>query len=88
MVDDSMEGKWFKIWFEYKQLILSEMYQNISDDLNVGYNPFGTSILNQRRTIDDYIRSFDEEMDHIKEKSKQQVEHWCYYDLKKRGAIA
>lgn len=83
-----MEGKWFKIWFEYNQMILSEMYQNLADDLDAGYNPFGNSIMKQRRSIDEYIQKFNEEMEYIKEKTKQQVEHWCYYDLKKRGAIA
>ena len=55
-----MEGKWFKIWFEYNQMILSEMYQNLADDLDAGYNPFGNSIMKQRRSIDEYIQKFNE----------------------------
>ena len=82
-----MEGKWFQIWFEDKQWILSCMYKNISDDLEAGYNPNGESITKQRRDIESFLQKFNEEMDKIKEKTKQQVEHWCYYDLKQRGAI-
>jgi Skp family chaperone for outer membrane proteins len=64
------------------------MYRNISDDLEAGYNPDGECITKQRRDIESFLQKFNEEMDKIKEKTKQQVEHWCYYVLKKRGAIA
>ena len=83
-----MEGKWFTMWFEDKQSIIRCMYNNLNADLEAGYDPFGKCIADQRSKIDNYIKKFDEDMEHIKEKTKQQVEHWCYYDLKKRGAIA
>lgn len=86
-MSENMEGKWFKIWFEDKQMLISAMYRNIEDDLEAGYNPLGKSITDQRSHLEEFIRDFNFEMDHIKEKTKQQVEHWCYYDLKKRGAI-
>ena len=86
-MSSEMEGKWFRIWYQDKQNILSTMYTNLAADIKAGYNPFGECVTKQRRTIQEYIDRFDEEMEHIKEKNKQQTEHWCYYDLLKRGAI-
>lgn len=82
-----MEGKWFKIWFDDKKSIIATMYENLASDLDAGYDPFGCSITTQRREIDEYTQKFDAEMRALQEKDKQHVEHWCYYDLKRRGAI-
>lgn len=86
--DDCMEGKWFKAWYSDKQMILSAMYENLSADLAAGYDPFGDSITSQRKHIDVYIKELDADMKKLQDKdTKQKVERWCYYDLKRRGAI-
>lgn len=82
-----MEGKWFKIWHEDKTSILATMYENLAADLDAGYNPFGKCISDQKQKIKEYTQEFDAEMQRFREKNNQQIEHWCYYDLKRRGSI-
>ena len=79
---------WFEIWFDDKQAILDTMVRNMNSDLENGYDYFGSSIRKQRADIDEYKARFDEQMDRFKEmESDSKVNRWCYYDLKKRGAI-
>lgn len=83
-----MKVKWFDIWFEDKQMMVEVMHRNMSADLDAGYNPLGDSITRQRHMIKNYIQDYNNQMDKFKEMTEQQVQHWCYYDLKKRGVIA
>lgn len=79
--------KWFEIWFSDKVIVLEIMIKNMSADLAAGYSYFGNSIVSQRKEIDEYKRKFDEQVEKLKEMDPKQAEHWCYLDLKKRGAI-
>lgn len=78
---------WFEIWFEDKTSILNTMVKNMQADLNAGYDYFGTSITKQRQIIDTYKQQFDAELDSFKSMDDKQVNRWCFYDMKKRGAI-
>ena len=78
---------WFDIWCEDKESILATMIRNMSDDLSVGYNYFGNCIKRQRQMIDDYKSQMDAEFDSFKSMDEKEVNRWCFYDLKKRGAI-
>lgn len=80
--------KWFEIWFEDKQSILAVMHQNMASDLDAGYDPQGHSIRKQIVDIEEYQMAFDRQMDAFKDMDDAKVNRWCYYDLKKRGAIA
>lgn len=82
-----MGGKWFDIWFEDKQSMLDTMRRNLQADLDAGYNPSGYSIRKQTVDMETYKRGFDVQMDLFKNMEDAQVNRWCYYDLKKRGAI-
>ena len=82
-----MGGKWFEIWFEDKQSMMKTMHRNMVADLEAGYNPKGRSILKQAYELAEYEHGFDVQMDLFKNMEDKQVERWCYYDLKKRGAI-
>ena len=79
---------WFEIWFQDKNSILDIMLSNMISDLNNGYDWFGKSITDQRNMIENYKKKFDEQMDKFKEMEDNAVNRWCYYDLKKRGAIS
>lgn len=79
---------WFEIWFEDKETMLNTMVKNMRADLDAGYNYFGNSIQKQVREIDEYKLNFDAQVDEFKYMEYKAVQRWCYYDLKKRGAIA
>ena len=83
-----MGGKWFEMWFSDKKYIVETMVKNMQADLNAGYNYFGNSISGQRKAIDEYKTEFDWQLDAFVKMDVKQVERWCYYDLKKRGAIS
>lgn len=80
-------GKWFTIWEQDKKNILSAMHRNLAADLDAGYNYTGQSIQKQLADIDEYKHEFDEQLMSFVGKSNKEVEDWCYYDLKRRGAI-
>lgn len=82
------ENDWFEIWYEDKTAMLNTMLRNMVSDLEVGYNYFGKCITKQREEIDAYKAQFDREMDEFKYMEDKAVRRWCYYDLKKRGAIS
>ena len=78
---------WFDIWFEDKQSMIDIMVSNMTSDLENGYDYFGKSITDQRQMIDEYKQEFDRIMEMFKTMTEKEVNRWCFYDLKKRGAI-
>ena len=79
---------WFEIWFEDKQSIINTMVGNMTADLNAGYDYFGKAIQNQRNEIENYKNEFDKQMMEFASMDEKTVNRWCFYDLKRRGAIA
>lgn len=82
-----MKNDWFEIWYEDKQCMLETMISNMTADLNAGYDYFGKSITEQRAMIESYKHEFDEQMKKFRDMEMGKVQHWCYFDLKRRGAI-
>ena len=78
---------WFQIWQEDKDWIIDVMSQNISDDLAAGYDPNGKSIKEQKSALAKYREEYDADMDMFKYMGEKDINRWCFYDLKKRGAI-
>ena len=78
---------WFPLWFEDKQSILDTMVRNLQADLAVGYNYFGNCIVSQRNELEAYKSQMDEELKAFRTMSDTDVSHWCFYDMKRRGAI-
>lgn len=78
---------WFDIWFEDKKSILDTMTRNMASDLAAGYDPSGKCIREQTEGIFAYKREFEAEMDGFKSITEEQVNRWCFYDMKKRGVI-
>ena len=79
---------WLSLWFEDKESILNTMVRNLQADLNAGYNYFGNTIIREQNEIAEYKAKFDKEVDKLKEMEPSKANHWCYCDLRKRGAIA
>lgn len=78
---------WLDVWQEDKENILFTMIKNMTSDLDNGYDYFGKSIVEQRKTIEDYKKDIDSTWDMFKTMEEKEVNRWCFYDLKKRGAI-
>ncbi len=63
------------------------MYKNLSADLEAGYSYSGKAIQSQLETIEEYKQDYTKNLDKFVYMSNEEVSRWCYYDLKKRGAI-
>jgi hypothetical protein len=59
----------------------------MQSDLNAGYNPLGNSIKMQLAEIESYRASIDSKLEEFAKMDEKSVNRWCYYDLKRRGAI-
>lgn len=79
---------WFEIWFEDRESILNTMMRNMGADLAAGYDYFGQSITKQRQEIQKYKEETDSILDTFKDMDEKAVNRWCFYELKKHGAIA
>lgn len=79
---------WFEIWHDDKESIIATMVRNMAADLEAGYNYFGNSIRKQRAELEAYQASYNDTMEMFKGMEEKEVNRWCFYDLKKRGAIA
>ena len=78
---------WFSVWQDDKESILETMIKNMTSDLNAGYDYFGKSIVEQHKMIEKYKFDMDATYDLFKYMDEKEVNRWCFYDLKKRGAI-
>lgn len=79
---------WFDVWFEDRESILNTMVRNMASDLNAGYDYFGQSITQQKQEIAEYKAQTDKTLDMFKDMDEKAVNRWCFYELKKHGAIA
>ena len=78
---------WFEMWHLDKEVILNTMVRNMTADLQCGYDYFGKSITAQREAIEAYKAKFDAEVMSFAEKTDEQRNKWCYYDMLRRGVI-
>ena len=81
------KGKWFALCYEDRDTILTTMVRNLAADLAAGYDYFGQSAVTQRNEITAYKAKTDARLRKFREMTEQQINHWCYYDLIRRGAI-
>jgi len=79
---------WFELWFEDKRSIEETMIRNMIADIEAGYDPTGNIIKMERDEIQQYRKEVDDQIERFKEMEDAAVNRWCYYDMKKRGAIA
>ena len=79
---------WFKMWMEDKESIINCMARNMAADLEAGYNYFGNSIQLQIAELNDYKAKYNADLDKIAEMDESKVNHWCYIQLLKAGAIS
>lgn len=82
-----MKQDWFEMWFGDMESIIETMVRNMQSDLDAGYNPRGYCIIKQGIEIDSKRSYLGRKLDDFNKMTDEQVQRWCYYDLKKRGAI-
>lgn len=78
---------WFKMWCEDKECVISTMARNMAADIEAGYNYYGNSIQRQLKDIDEYKAAYNAELDKIANMDTNKVNHYCYIQLIKSGAI-
>jgi hypothetical protein len=83
-----MKTNWIEIWFADKVSMMDTMRRNLVADIEAGYNANGHSVRKQVVDIEEYEIKFNRDADRIKEMDPNKANHWCYIDLKKRGAIS
>ena len=79
---------YLEIYTADRDSMLYTMVKNMQADLEAGYDYFGQSITRQRAQIDDFKRRFDSVLDMFKGMTEENVNRWCFYELKKLGASA
>ena len=83
-----MEGNYTEMWIADKNSILDCMKKNLVSDLEAGYDPNGNSVRKQQGDIAFYQAEYSAQIEMFKFWEPKKINNWCYWDLKKRGAIA
>jgi len=78
---------WLEMYCADRESMLSTMARNMAADLECGYDYFGKSIMQQRAKIEEFRANYDKILDMFKTMTDDAVQHWCFYELKKLGAI-
>ena len=79
---------YYEIYCEDSESIINTMFRNLNADLDAGYNPVGDCIRRQQQMIDDRQKEYRDALDLFKTMTDQEINRWCYFELKKKGAIA
>ena len=79
---------WFEMWRADKESMLATMVKNMSADLDVGYDFNGSCIQRQRSEIEKYEKDYQTLLNLISLMEPNKVQHFCYVQLLKSGAIA
>ena len=78
---------WLEMYCADRESMLSTMARNMAADLECGYDYFGCSITKQRAKIEEFRANYNKVLDMFKTMTDDAVQHWCFYELKKLGAI-
>lgn len=84
-VTDSNE--WRKMWDSDKRAMIDTMRRNLAADITAGYSMRGRSVQNQIHDIDEYEYDYFEQIRKLDSMSESEANKWCFYDMKRRGAI-
>ena len=79
---------WVELWEADVKSVLATMFRNLADDLTCGYDPCGLSIQRERAEINAYSDWIDKCFETFKTMTQDEQKNWCFWDLKKRGAIS
>lgn len=78
---------WYNLWMEDKISMIQTMRNNLASDIKNDYNLLSMTIQKQIIDIVNYEREYERQFEKFSLMSDKEINKWCYYDLKKRGAI-
>lgn len=78
---------WYNLWMEDKISMIQTMRNNLASDIKNDYNLLSMTIQKQIIDIVNYERDYERQFEKFSSMSDKEINKWCYYDLKKRGAI-
>lgn len=78
---------WFELWEGDRRSILATMFANMASDLECGYSTNSNSIKKQRADIDALEKEIADAYESFKSMTETEVNRWCFYELKRKGAI-
>ena len=78
---------WFTLWEEDRKSILATMQANMASDLECGYSTNSNSIKEQRADIAALEQEVADAYESFKNMTEVEVNRWCFYELKRKGAI-
>lgn len=81
-------ANWLEIWFEDRESMLETMRRNLAADIEAGYDVNGHLVRKQIVDIEEYEARFNTDAHRVREMEPAKAKHWCYVDLRRRGAIA
>lgn len=79
--------EWTEMWIEDKKHMVVIMINNMTADLNAGYDINGDSIKRQREEIANYEADYQKKMMGFAAMDEKTAGRWCFYDMKRRGVI-
>lgn len=79
---------WFDVWIEERCSMQETMLRNMHADIDAGWSFWGECVQKQMNDLDKLVEDYEKTMDMFKTMEDKDVNRWCFYDLKKRGAIA
>jgi len=82
-----MKNDWFEMWCNDYDCLIYTAVRNLKADLEAGYNPNGESIKRSREVITEFENRYMNGLEKMKGLTENQIQCWCYLDMKKRGAI-
>lgn len=78
---------WYNLWTEDKISMIQTMRNNLASDIKNDYNLLSMTIQKQIIDIVNYEKEYEKQFEKFSLMSDEEVNKWCYYNLKKRGAI-
>ena len=78
---------WERLWIDDKLSIIETMKRNLCSDILAGYDLLGMNIQRQIIEIKEYESEYEMQIEDFGYMTVEEVDRWCYYDLKRRGAI-
>ena len=79
---------YFNLWIEYTDGLRAVMLRNLKNDIEAGYNPQGAACVAQAAAIREHDNNIAEALALFRTLPDAAINHYCKFDLMRRGAIA
>ena len=79
---------YFDLWIEYTGGLRAVMIRNLKSDIECGYDPQGAACRAQAAAIREHDNNISEALALFRTLPDAAINHYCRFDLLRRGAIA